>query len=144
MNILDEIKKLPNLGYEYYGVDGKEHIVVLGGESCPSSDEYRFSRSISYYNLQLIDLYTNKPFSQETKDTIAYYMKKMRSSCDSRMTGTYTLEQQSKYIDELSPDERQQIAEQVQMYKEYYAIYLESLRWRYGDYLYSNRYIMGL
>ena len=130
MDIINEIKKLPNLGYEYFKDSGKPCIVVLGGESCPSSDEYRFWRNISQYNMKLVELYDNKPFSQETKESIAYYMKKMRSACDSRMSGTYTLSQQVEYIDSLSHDERQQIEDQVQMYKEYYAIYLEALRHR--------------
>ena len=130
MSIIDEIKKLPNLGYEYFKDNGKPCIVVLGEESCPSSDEYRFWQNISQYNLKLIELYESKPFSQDAKDAIAYYMKKMRSACDSRMSGTYTLAQQAAYIDALSADERQQIEEQVLMYKECYAIYCESLRKR--------------
>lgn len=46
------------------------------------------------------------------------------------MSGTYTLAQQAAYIDALSSDERQQIEEQVLMYKECYAVYLDSLRQR--------------
>ena len=130
MDIMSEIKKLPNLGYEYFKDNGKPCIVVLGGESCPSSDEYRYWKNISQYNFKLMELYENKPFSQDIQDAIAYYMKKMRSACDSRMSGTHTLSQQAAYIDSLSSEERQQIEEQVQMYKECYAIYLDSLRER--------------
>ena len=130
MDFISEIKSLPNLGYVYFKDSGKPCIVVLGGESCPSSEGYQFWQSISNYNQRLIELYENKPFSQETKDAIPYYMKKMRSACDSRMSCTYTLAQQAAYIDALSSDERQQIEEQVLMYKECYAVYLDSLRQR--------------
>lgn len=130
MDIICEIKKLPNLGYEYFKDNGKPCIVVLGGESCSPSDEYRFWRNISQYNCKLVELYENKPFSEDAKDAIAYYMKKMRSACDSRMSGTYTLAQQTAYIESLSIEERQQIEKQVLMYKECYAIYLDSLRRR--------------
>lgn len=130
MDIIAEIKQLPNLGYDYCKDNGEFRIVVLGGESGPPIDEYRSCENISHYNLKLSELYENKPFSQDTKDAIAYYMKKMRSACEARMSGTYTLEQQAAYIDALSPDERQQIEEQVQMYKECNEIYLDSLRRR--------------
>lgn len=130
MDIISEIKNLPNLGYEYFKDSGKPCIVVLGGQSCPPSDEYKYWRDISQYNLKLIDLYARKPFTDETKDAIAYYIKKMRSVCDTRMSGTHTLAQQSAYLDALSADERQQIEEQVLMYQECYAIYINSLQSR--------------
>lgn len=130
MDFTSEIKSLPNLGYVYFKDSGKPCIVVLGGESCPSSEGYQFWQGISNYNQKLIELYENKPFSQDIKDAIADNMKKMRSACDSRMSGTYTLAQQTAYIDALSPDERQQIEEQVLMYRECYAIYQDSLRQR--------------
>ena len=57
-------------------------------------------------------------------------MKKIRSACDARMSGTHTLAQQATYIDALSDNEREQIEEQVMMYKECYAIYQDSFRRR--------------
>ena len=130
MDIISEIKKLPNLGYEYFKDNGKPCTVVLGGVSCPPSDEYRFRQNITQYNLKLIELYESKPFTEDTKERIAYYMKKMRSACDTRMAGTYTLQQQAAYIDALSDGEREQIEAQVLMYKECYTIYLENVRRR--------------
>lgn len=130
MDIISEIKKLPNLGYEYFKDNGMPCTVVLGGASCPPSDEYRFRQNITQYNLKLIELYESKPFAEDTKERIAYYMKKMRSACDTRMAGTYTLQQQAAYIDALSDGEREQIEAQVLMYKECYTIYLENVRRR--------------
>ena len=130
MDIISEIKKLPNLGYDYFKDNGKPCLVVLGGSSCPSSDEYQFWKNISQYNLKIVELYEKKPFSQDTKDAITYYMRKMLSACDSRLHGTYTLAQQADYIASLSPNERQQIEEQIVMYKECYKIYQDNFRRR--------------
>ena len=130
MDIMSEIKKLPNLGYDYCKDNGKFCFVVLGGNSCPPTDEYRFYDAVRYYMCKLLELYGQKPFSEETKDAIVFCMKKIRSACDGRKPGTHTLAQQATYIEALSNDERQQIEEQVRMYKECYAIYLDSLRQR--------------
>jgi hypothetical protein len=130
MDIVGEIKNLPNLGYDYYKDNGDFCIVVLGGESCAPCDNYRFWESIHYYHGKLVELYENKPFSEDVKDAITYCMKKMRSACEGRTKGTYTLPQQADYIEALSTDERQQIEEQVLMYKECYAIYIDCLRRR--------------
>lgn len=128
MDILSEIKKLPNLGYRYYKDNGTPCLVVLGGESCPPSDDYRFGESIIHHHCEISRLYEMKPFSDDIKDAIVYRMKKMRSACDTRKYGTHTPTQQAAYIDALSPDEHQQIEEQVLMYKECHEIYLESIR----------------
>ena len=125
MDILSEIKKLPNFGYDYFKDNGKPCLVVLGGTSCPSSEEYQNWKIIQQYILKLTELYEMKPFSDDVKSAIAYYIKKIISACDTRMSGTYTLAQQAAYIDALSSEERQQIEEQVLMYKECYTIYLD-------------------
>lgn len=130
MDIMGEIKNLPNLGYDYCKDNGKFCFVVLGGNSCPPTDEYRFYDTAKHYLCKLLELYEKKPFSEETKEAIAYCMKKIRSACDSRKPGTHTLAQQTAYIDALSDDERQQIEEQVLMYKECHAIYQDSFRRR--------------
>lgn len=130
MDIMSEIKKLPNLGYDYSKDNGKFCFVVLGGNSCPSTDEYDFYDTASRYMNKLLDLYEKKPFSDETKKAIAYCMERICSACDSRKPGTHTLAQQTAYIDALSDDERQQIEEQVLMYKECHAIYRDSGRRR--------------
>lgn len=130
MDIMTEIKNLPNLGYEYFKDNGKIGFVVLGRNSCPSSEEYPFFVSAKHYISNLLELYDKKPFSEDTKDAIAYYMKKLLSACDTRNPKTYTLAQQADYIDALSNDEREQIEEQVMMYKECYAIYQDSFRRR--------------
>lgn len=130
MDIMSEIKKLPNLGYEYCKDNGKFCFVVLGGNSCPPTDEYRFYDTASRYIGKLLELYEKKPFSVETKDAIAYCMDKIRSACDGRKPGTQTLAQQTAYIEDLSEDERQQIEEQVLMYKECYSIYCDNMRKR--------------
>ena len=128
MDIMNEIRNLPNLGYDYCKDNGKFCFVVLGGKSCPTTEEYRFYDAAIHYNSKLLKLYENKPFTEETKDAIIYYMKKMISACDARMPGTHTLAQQSAYVDALSNDEREQIEEQIIMYKECYAIYQDSFR----------------
>ena len=130
MDIMKEIKNLPNLGYEYFKDNGKMGFVVLGGNSCPASEEYPFFDSAKHYISNLLELYDKKPFSKEIKDDIAYYMKKLLSACDTRNPNTYTLAQQTAYIDALSNDEREQIEEQVMMYKECYKIYQDSFRRR--------------
>ena len=127
---MSEIKKLPNLGYEYTKDNGKFCFVVLGGYSCPSTDEYDFYDTASRYMNKLLDLYEKKPFSEETKKAIVYCMDRISSACDSRKPGTLTLAQQTAYIDALSNDERHEIEEQVLMYKECHAIYQDSFRQR--------------
>lgn len=128
MDVMSEIKKLPNLGYEYFKNNGKFCFVVLGGNSCPPTDEYHFYDTASRYMSKLLEMYEKKPFSEETKDAIAYCMGKIRSVCDSRMPGTHTIAQQTAYVEALSDNERQQIEEQVLMYKECHAIYQDSFR----------------
>ena len=130
MDIIHEIRRLPNLGYDYCKDDGRFCFVVLGGDSCSPTDEYRFHESARHYMCRLLELYEKKPFSEETIDAIVYCMKKIRSACDARMSGTYTLAQQAAYIDALSDGERKQIEEQVMMYKECHAIYRDSFRKR--------------
>ena len=127
---MDEIKKLPNFYYDYYKDNGNFCFVVLGGNSCPPTEEYRFFDSASHYSYKLHELYEKKPFTDEIKDAIVYCMKKIRSACNARMPDTHTLAQQSAFIDALSKDEREQIEEQVIMYKECYAIYQDSFRRR--------------
>lgn len=130
MDVMDEIKKLPNLGYYYCKDNGKFCFVVLGGNSCPITEEYRFHDSAKHYNSKLLELYEKKPFTEEIKDSIVYYMKKMRSACDARMPGTHTLAQQAAYLNSLSGEELAQIKEQVIMYKECNVIYQDSFRKR--------------
>ena len=43
MDIISEIMKLPNLGYDYWKDDGQRKIVILGSSSCPPSDDYLFA-----------------------------------------------------------------------------------------------------
>ena len=127
---MKEIRNLPNLGYDYCKDNGKFCFVVLGGNSCPITEEYQFYDSAKHYIAKLLDLYEKKPFTDETKDAIIYCMKKIRSACDARKPGTHTLEQQAIYIDALSNEELEQIEEQIIMYKECNAIYQDSFRKR--------------
>lgn len=130
VDIFSEIKKLPNLGYDYCKDNGQFCFVVLGGSSCPPTDEYRFYETARHYSCKLHELYEKKPFSEETKEAIAYCMNKIRAACDARKPGTHTLTQQAAYIDTLSDTEREQIEEQVLMYIECNQIYVDSWRKR--------------
>ena len=130
MDIMDEIKKLPNFYYDYYKDNGDYRFVVLGGNSCPPTEEYRFFDSAMHYSSKLLELYEKKPFTDEIKAAIVYCIKKIRSACNARMPGSHTLAQQAAYIDSLSKNEREQIEGQVIMYKECYAIYQDSFRRR--------------
>lgn len=128
MDVFAEIKKLPNLGYDYCKDNGQFCFVVLGGNSCPATDEYRFYDTAKRYISKLLEIYDKKPFSHDDKEAITYCMKRICSACDTRKPGTLTLTQQATYIDSLSKEELQQIEEQVLMYKECYAIYCEGQR----------------
>lgn len=128
MDIINEIKRLPNLYYDYFGVDGKIHVVILGGASCPKSDDYPFWESAQHYFNKLCDIYNKKPFSEDDKNNIAYCFKKIKTACPSRAIGTHSIQQQEEYITSLKKDELLEITEQVSMYKECYQIYLDYIK----------------
>ena len=128
MNIIAEIKKLPNLGYVYTNESNKRYrnvIVVLGGNSCPAVEMYQHGIDIPSILGKIESIYIKGISSHNDKIQIAKHMKRMMSSCEARTRDIYTIEQQTKYIDALSDAQKDEIASLVSMYIDCYAIYLE-------------------
>ena len=132
MDIISEIKKLPNLGYTYTNeseIGYRYKIVILGGNPCPKAEMYRFGADIPSILGKIESIYLKGNLSVDDKIGIAKQMKYMLSSCEERTTEIYSIEQQKAYIDALSDTQKAEIAELVAMYRECYSIYREYSRY---------------
>lgn len=131
MDIYKEISKLPNFAYEFWGHDDRYHSVILGGHSCLPADKCEHQLCWEYIHGVLNDMlkvYSLEDLSVDDKIHLAKRMKKMMSACFTRIPGIHTPEEQHEYIRHLTEDERRQIEEQIQMYKD--------CRIFYRDYVY--------
>lgn len=128
MDIIKEISRLPNFGYVFWGDDGREHIAVLGGHSVQKSDNYEWSDSILRTSDAMQKIYERTELSADDKRELARLMQKMHSLCETRKVGLFTMEEQEKYLCELSEDELKQIEQQVKMHLD--------CRIFYRDYIY--------
>lgn len=132
MDIIAEIKKLPNLGYTYTNeseIGYRYKIVILGGNPCPKAETYRFGADIPNILGSIESIYMKKTLSVDDKIGIAKQMKRMLSSCEARTTEIHSIEQQRAYINELSDAQKKEISELVTMYGECYSIYQEYSRY---------------
>lgn len=132
MDIIAEIKKLPNLGYTYTNeseIGYRYKIVILGGNPCPKAETYRFGADIPDIIGRIENFYLKKNLSVDDKIGIAKHMKQMISACEARTTEIHSIEQQSAYINALSDSQKDEIAELVTMYRECYPIYREYSRY---------------
>ena len=121
---------LPNLGYVIDADDGGQYIVVLGGQSIPKGDTKYIREAISRRNAQMQQLYNQEALSEEHKKDLAQLMKKMLSICECREEGLYTQKEQASFIDNLSENEKKQLAHQIQM--------LKDCRCFYRDYIFRG------
>lgn len=118
MDIINEIRRLPNFGYVFLGDDGKEHIAVLGGYSTPKVETYEYPSNILYISDKMLNIYSQAELSVADKTELATLMKKMYSVCEARQVGLYSGEEQGNYINHLSSNEKAQVSQQVQMHKD--------------------------
>ena len=128
MDIIAEIKKLPNLGYTYTNeseIGYRYKIVILGGSPCPKAETYRFGADIPDILGNIENIYLKKNLSVDDKIGIAKQMKHMLSACEARTTEIHSIEQQRAYIDALSDAQKEEIVELVAMYRDCYLIYQE-------------------
>ena len=131
MDIIAEIKKLPNLGYTYTNESDlgyRYKIVILGGSPCPKVETYRFGADIPDILGKIENIYHKGNFSNDDKIRIAKQMKYMLSICEARTAEIFSIEQQKTYLDALSNAQREEIAELVAMYRECYSIFREYAR----------------
>lgn len=131
MDIVQEILNLPNYYYEYFGNDEKIHMVILGGQSCRTSDVIENFEICSQYFQQMEEVYEKKELTEDDKKILALNMHKIQRLCDSRKEGIHSLKEQKDYLNKLKGEEVKQLELQVKMYKE--------ARRYYKDYIYKCR-----
>lgn len=116
--IIKELSVLPNFPYIYWNPkDEKEHIVILGGQSCPATDENQDLIAGLHIAEEMQKIYANGSLDKNNKNTIAKLLKRMNHLHYFRKSGLLTLAQQKNFLSELSTEQLAEISEQVDMYK---------------------------
>lgn len=116
--ILKEINVLPNFLYIYWNPsDEKDHMVILGGQSCPSKDTYPNMIPVSHYNEEMQEIYRKGSLEDADKRKMVKLLKHIQNMCDFRRTELFTLAQMEEYLSDLSAEQLEEISEQIEMYK---------------------------
>lgn len=116
--IIKEINNLPNFLYIYWNPsDAKDHMVILGGQSCLSSDTDSDMVPAFNYNVEMQEIYRKSTLEEADKYRIVKLLKLVQNMCDYRKSGLFKLAQQEKYLSELNDEQLEEVSEQVEMYK---------------------------
>lgn len=120
MNIIDELRKMPNLCYVFDGDDGKWHLVMLGGGSAKiiqNTEDYPEWKIVDKLQMDMELLYEKENKTKDDIDRFRELYNKMLKYCTTRKEGTYTLSAQGMYIEACGDEEKKQIEKQIKMYK---------------------------
>lgn len=130
LNIIKELwdRSLPNFGYVIDMDDGRQCVVVLGGQDIKKEEKINFHEAIFRRNEQMQQLYRQEVLSVDDKIELAKLMHKMYGICEARQEGIYTRDEQAAFIDKLSKSEKAQLEFQIQM--------LNDCRSFYRDYVF--------
>lgn len=130
MNIIKELwdRSLPNFGYIIDTDNGKQFVVVLGGQTIKKAEKLDFLEAICRVNEQMQQIYRQDNLSVDDKVALTKLMDKMYGICEARQVGIYTREEQAAFIDKLSKNEKAQLEFQIQM--------LNDCRCFYRDYVF--------
>ena len=116
--LINEINNLPNLLYVYWNSsDNKDHLVILGGQSCILKNEYTNMNMALHYNEEMQTIYEKDILKETDKYRLVKMLARIRNSCDYRHSGLGTLTQQEAYLRDLNQEQLEEISKQVEMYK---------------------------
>lgn len=116
--IIKELNVLPNFPYIYWNPkDKKDHIVILGGQSCPQADENQDLIAGIHIAEEMQEIYEKGALDKNDKNNMAKLLKRMNNLHYFRKSGLLTLAQQENFLNELTEEQIKEISGQVTMYK---------------------------
>lgn len=116
--IIEELNHLPSFLYIYWNPsDEMDHMVILGGQSCPKKSDFIGIDTAKYYNLNMKKIYRKATLEEADKYTLVKDMKRIKNLCNYRLTKLYTLSDQENFLNSLSNEPLEEIYEQIKMYK---------------------------
>lgn len=122
--IINELNRLPSFLYIYWNPsDEKDHLVILGGQSCQQKTEHTGIISAMHYNYDMQKLYKKKTLEESDKYALVKAMRHIQNLCNYRDPELYTLAKQEEYLNNLSGEQLEEIYEQIEMYKAARSLY---------------------
>lgn len=120
----------PNLAYKYLSDDGVYHVVILGANSCPVKKNIENLLSVVHVTTEMLEIYKKDTLTDSDKYMLGKRMHTLQRMCDSRKEGLHTKEEQEKYLSSLTPEQLDEIVEQIEMFK--------ASRLFYRNYVYNS------
>ena len=128
MDIIKEINRLPNYYYEF---NNPPYFAILGSHSCKKLEHYdKFTiAKVQRWFDELNEIYAKVNLEIDDKIAIAKNVSKIGKNCDERLDTLFTKQQQLDFIKSLSPEDIDELEQQINRYKtarEYYSQYVHN------------------
>lgn len=116
--IIKELNCLPSFLYIYWNPsDEKDHMVILGDQSCQQKTDHTNIILATHYNYDMQEIYEKETLEDSDKYALVKAMRHIQNLYDYRDPELYTLTKQKKCLNELISEQLDEFSKQIEMHK---------------------------